>query len=142
MIRFSRATQTEIPAAPGTYALLLRAAAGGRVRVGRLGELRLRRGWYVYVGSARGAGGLGARLGHHFQVAARPHWHIDYLRAHTRAAGAWFVVEARAEHAWAATVAAAPGAEVALPGFGSSDCACATHLYWFPRKPHAPGGGK
>lgn len=39
---------------PGTYALVLSARAGGRVRIGRLGGLRVQHGFYVYVGSALG----------------------------------------------------------------------------------------
>ena len=39
---------------PGTYALVIAAKANRLVRVGRLGTLRLRPGFYVYVGSALG----------------------------------------------------------------------------------------
>ena len=67
-------------ARPGTYALLLRARSGGRIQIGRCGSLAVRPGWYVYVGSAFGPGGLRARLRHHCRLAERPHWHIDYLR--------------------------------------------------------------
>jgi hypothetical protein len=35
------------------------------IRVGRLGNLRLQRGYYVYIGSALGPGGVHGRLGHH-----------------------------------------------------------------------------
>ena len=45
-----------IEAQPGTYALVLSARAGGRVRIARLGGLRVQHGFYVYVGSALGPG--------------------------------------------------------------------------------------
>jgi Uri superfamily endonuclease len=32
-----------------------------------------------------------------------------------------------------------PVAEMVLPGFGSSDCKCETHLYWFAEPPLAAG---
>ncbi len=47
---------------PGTYALVLACQKTGRVRIGRLGVLALQPGFYVYVGSAFGSGGLAARL--------------------------------------------------------------------------------
>lgn len=74
---------------PGTYALLLRSLASGRVAVGRHGALAVRRGWYVYVGSARGPGGLRGRLLHHLRPAGRPHWHIDYLRQQAAVREIW-----------------------------------------------------
>jgi Uri superfamily endonuclease len=50
-----------------------------RLSVGRLGEFDLVPGFYAYVGSAFGLGGLRARIGHHPESTAEPHWHIDYL---------------------------------------------------------------
>jgi Uri superfamily endonuclease len=121
---------------PGTYALLLSCRSTGPVRIGRLGTLELQPGFYVYIGSAFGPGGLSARINHHRQIAARPHWHIDYLRAACDLVEVWFTTKAaRREHAWAKTVARLPGAGVPMPGFGSSDCECAAHLFWFERLP-------
>ena len=64
----------------GTYALILRALERRRIRIGRFGWLTAREGYYVYVGSAFGAGGLGGRLRHHLHPARASHWHIDFLR--------------------------------------------------------------
>lgn len=50
---------------PGTYILILKSAVTRRVRVGRLGNLQLCAGYYVYIGSAFGPGGLRARIDHH-----------------------------------------------------------------------------
>jgi Uri superfamily endonuclease len=123
-------------AQPGTYALLLASQKTGRLDIGRLGTLALTSGVYIYVGSAFGPGGLAARIRHHTQIAARPHWHIDYLRAACDLIGIWFTTAAtRREHSWAAAVARLAGAGVPLPGFGSSDCQCAAHLFWFQRPP-------
>ena len=65
---------------PGTYALVLRSRKLASLRIGRLGTLKLQPGFYVYIGSAFGTGGLQARIKHHQRIAAHPHWHIDYLR--------------------------------------------------------------
>ena len=123
-------------ALPGTYVLVLECQQLRTVRIGRLGGLELQRGFYVYVGSAFGPGGLAARIQHHRQVASRPHWHIDYLRPACDLVAVWFTAHsARQEHAWAKAVARLPGAGVPLPGFGSSDCDCETHLVHFDGMP-------
>ena len=121
---------------PGTYALILASTLSRCLRIGRLGDLALRPGWYVYVGSAFGPGGVGARLAHHRNRAARPHWHIDHLRLHTQLERVWFTHDSiRREHQWAQVMRRLPGAEMPLSGFGSSDCACASHLIRFARRP-------
>jgi Uri superfamily endonuclease len=125
-----------IPAQPGTYALVLACRRTGTVRIGRLGTMQLREGFFVYVGSAFGAGGLEARVRHHLRPAARPHWHIDYLRAACDLVEVWYTTDAaRHEHGWARTMARLPGARVPLPGFGSSDCDCTAHLFAFACPP-------
>ena len=50
-----------------------------RIDIGSLGRFDILPGFYAYVGSAFGAGGLRARIGHHLESTAWPHWHIDYL---------------------------------------------------------------
>ena len=86
----------------GTYVLLLQLAAEGAIRVGRLGRVEFSAGYYAYVGSALGSGGLKARLGHHQGSPVRPHWHIDYLRQAADLVQIWVTVqEVRREHDWA-----------------------------------------
>lgn len=121
---------------PGTYALVLSSASDAVIRVGRLGDLRLQPGFYVYVGSAQGPGGVRARLAHHMRHAEHPHWHIDYLRQHTTLEEIWFCYDRKSrEHAWARCFAGMRGVSVPLAGFGSSDCDCETHLFFFKRRP-------
>ena len=120
----------------GTYALILASAETRRLRIGRLGDLAVRPGWYVYVGSAFGPGGVGARLAHHRKRAARPHWHVDHLRLHTRLERVWFTHDpVRREHQWAQVIQQLPGAEMPRHGFGSSDCTCVSHLVYFVCRP-------
>jgi Uri superfamily endonuclease len=121
---------------PGTYALVLSCTSNARIRVGRLGTMQLQCGYYVYVGSALGPGGLRARIAHHQEISTRPHWHIDYLRAHTRVHSVWLNYDGtRHEHEWARAVQKVEGARIPLPGFGASDCGCPSHLYCFKRCP-------
>ncbi|MBK8751632.1 MAG: GIY-YIG nuclease family protein [Candidatus Competibacteraceae bacterium] len=120
---------------PGTYALLLTVAEPLTLMVGQLGEMYLLPGCCIYVGSALGPGGLRARVAHHARIAARPHWHIDYLRRHAPLTELWYSHDpVRREHHWAALLQSLGGA-VPLPGFGASDCRCPTHLFHFATSP-------
>jgi Uri superfamily endonuclease len=124
---------------PGTYALLLLSATDAVIRVGRLGNLRFQPGFYVYIGSALGPGGIRGRLGHHMRPVERPHWHIDYLRKKTTVVAVWFCYNLKSrEHEWAKRFAALPGASVPMVGFGSSDCNCGSHLFFFAKCPRPP----
>jgi Uri superfamily endonuclease len=121
---------------PGTYALILSCTSNARIQIGRLGTMQLQRGYYVYLGSALGPGGLRARIAHHQKLSTQPHWHIDYLRAHTQIHGIWFSNDARRrEHQWASVMWTMRGVKVPLLGFGASDCDCRSHLYFFKRCP-------
>lgn len=125
-----------LPGLPGTYVLVLRAKRNGVLRIGRLGEMPLCPGYYLYVGSALGPGGLRRRLERHLRAEKRPHWHIDYLRAATDVCELWTVADpARRECDWSRAVGRMPGAAIPLPGFGSSDCRCPSHLFRFSSLP-------
>ena len=120
----------------GAYALILFCSQKGPAQIGKLGILQLRRGFYVYVGSALGPGGLRARVAHHRKLSHRPHWHIDYLRPHTRLDWIWYSQDRVCrEHQWARVIRALRGASTPMAGFGSSDCRCETHLFFFTSRP-------
>jgi Uri superfamily endonuclease len=122
-------------ARPGTYVLLLSSRSTDLIQIGRLGALQLQSGFYVYVGSALGPGGVCARLAHHRKLSRRPHWHIDYLRAHTSVEEVWYRLDTRRlEHFWAERISLAEGASVPLVGFGSTDCGCEGHLFLFEQR--------
>jgi Uri superfamily endonuclease len=113
-------------------------AAGKRqvISVGRLGTFDVRPGFYVYVGSALGSGGLAARIGRHLRQEKTLRWHVDYLRAVTELVEVWFRPgRQRRECLWAERLARMPGAGIRRLGFGSSDCGCRSHLIWFEVQP-------
>jgi Uri superfamily endonuclease len=97
-------------------------------------------GWLLYVGSAFGPGGLAGRLGHHLRAgaasAAKPHWHIDYLRAALPLVEVWLCPgPQRLEHRLALALHAAPDSSIPLPRCGASDCTCPAHLFAFAERP-------
>ena len=121
---------------PGTYALVMRCSSEQQVEVGKLGSLHARPGFYVYVGSAFGPGGLKARIAHHMKISEKPHWHMDYLRPAVDLTEIWFTYDPRhREHQWAGVLANFRHTAIPLPGFGASDCRCKSHLYFMCSKP-------
>ena len=106
----------------GIYCLVF-FCPGCTARVGALGEIAFRQGWYIYVGSALGSGGL-ARLERHIALShagdKHPTWHVDYLSTDSRFSLRYTVhamTEERFECRLAGTLARA-----SIPGFGCSDC--------------------
>jgi Uri superfamily endonuclease len=117
----------------GTYILVMHNnSREATVQVGRLSDLSLKTGWYLYVGSAFGPGGLMARIERHLRKKKRRHWHIDYLLAKISVQRVWYIVaDRKLEHRWAAALLSQSGATIAMPGFGASDCSCKSHLLYF-----------
>ena len=114
----------------GTYTLVLERESDGPVEVGALGDVAFAAGWYAYTGSALGPGGF-SRVERHRAVArgdndAR-HWHIDYLLGDD-ATSVDSVVTTAADIECAVAWRLADGVGGAVPDFGCSDCACASHL--------------
>jgi len=127
---------TALPDASGTYVMILRNRTPQTIAVGRLGEMTARVGYYLYVGSAFGPGGLRARLAHHLSIATHPHWHIDYLRARTAPAAVWFQQHtSREEHRWTSALTRGRWIEVGHARFGASDCTCHSHLFFSKKLP-------
>jgi Uri superfamily endonuclease len=104
------------------------------LQIGRWGELAVRPGFYLYVGSALGPGGLLARVSRHCRgVAKKQHWHIDYLHAHSKPVAVWYrYSRRRLEHDWATVLVQMVGT-VPVEGFGCSDCNCDAHLFFTAR---------
>jgi Uri superfamily endonuclease len=122
-------------AKPGTYVLLLRSGDHTAVQVGRWGLMTIRPGFYIYVGSAFGPGGVRARVSRHCRKTKRMHWHIDYLREAATLESIWYSHRpTRLEHRWAKALAKLNHGE-AVNGFGCSDCGCESHLFHFERAP-------
>ena len=121
-----------LPSLPGTYALVLRFSKRLEIIVGKLGVLSVQAGYYVYVGSALGPGGLAARVGRHCRREKALRWHVDYLRAEAQIEEVWYATgKSHRECRWANVLCALPGASVPLTGFGASDCGCPSHLCFF-----------
>lgn len=120
---------------PGTYVLVLHSDRSACVRIGHWGLLDIRPGYYLYVGSAFGPGGVLARVSRHCYKAKSKRWHIDYLREFTILKSVWYSYsKVRLEHRWAEALAELNETE-SVKGFGCSDCKCESHLFFTVEEP-------
>ena len=128
----------DLPDEKGTYVLVASVPQMKRLQIGQLGEFDIVPGFYAYVGSAFGAGGLGARIGHHLESSAAPHWHIDYLLQVAEPVEVWYTTaDQKLEHRWAELLEKASQFRVPIPRFGSSDYhrSRSSHLFHSKRRP-------
>jgi sugar fermentation stimulation protein A len=110
----------------GSYIFIMRLTRDRKLLIGGLGEVRFRKGYYLYVGSAKMS--LSKRIERHRRIIKKHHWHIDSLR---EAAEYHAALPVRASDDLECGIASALGkvAEWSVPGFGSSDCGCGSHLF-------------
>jgi len=116
---------------PGTYQLLIRLRRPAMITVGALGCFRFPAGWYVYTGSAKN--GLTQRIRRHLRQDKRKHWHIDYLLAAADGVEAFVLPGSTTSEC--ELHSQLRGGQVLVPGFGSSDCGCESHLVYFRKWP-------
>jgi sugar fermentation stimulation protein A len=100
-----------------------------RIEVGKRGCVKFQPGSYLYVGSAQR--NLLARIERHSRKDKPLHWHIDYLSTKAAMIGAMIVPGSREREC---ELARELGHiyELAVPGFGASDCRCGGHLFYTP----------
>lgn len=104
----------------GLYALLLYVEEGEPLNVGGLGMVDFEPGFYLYIGSGKGTGGVAARLSRHLEGGSVKRWHIDYLRGAAAPVGYAYCCETTAsEHSL--YEACARRMKPYARGFGSSD---------------------
>jgi Uri superfamily endonuclease len=129
------ATADAAPSAPGAYILQIDIAESVWVTIARKPPMELAAGRYLYCGSAKGPGGLRARLARHMRRGKSVRWHIDQLTERGIVISSWIVPNGR-ECALVAMLGALP---MPIPGFGSSDCMyCRSHLLYWPTGVSAP----
>ena len=132
----------DLPEDKGTYILIAQMVQMKHLEIGSLGEFDIVPGFYAYVGSAFGSGGLRARIGHHLESTAEPHWHIDYLLMVGTPIEIWYTAaDRKLEHRWAELLEDASGFRVPILRFGSSDYhrSRSSHLFYSKRRPSFRG---
>ncbi len=123
----------EIPSIPGTYSIVLSLNRNLHMATSSR-EFGLRKGTYVYIGSARGPGGLKARLSRHLAKKKDGRWHIDYLTSspHCRIMALVSCASNRRLEVKLCKMFSKDQRYNAIRGFGSSDdFENASHLFLF-----------
>ncbi|KPK02012.1 MAG: hypothetical protein AMK71_03770 [Nitrospira bacterium SG8_35_4] len=110
----------------GSYIVILRLRRNEKISVGSLGNIPLKKGYYLYVGSAKK--NLSQRIARHQRKRKNLFWHIDYLRQYADYCGS---LPVRASTILECEIA---GALNKISGwtinrFGSADCSCRSHLF-------------
>ena len=110
----------------GSYIILIRLPKAQTITIGSLPDVYFPRGYYAYIGSA--LSGVKSRLSHHLNRTKKRHWHIDYL---LQKASITDIIIGESEDRVECAIAQALSAQFdAIPGFGSSDCRCPSHLFY------------
>ena len=116
----------------GVYSLIIKSNKNQKIKVGKLGRVNFKKGFYIYTGSS--LNGLRKRIERHKRKQKKLFWHIDYLLAnkHMKILQV-FTIETRKrlECKLNKIVSSLPGAQILIKGFGCSDCRCKTHLFYF-----------
>lgn len=116
----------------GSYIFIIRNDRDRTIEIGSLGKVKFKKGFYCYVGSAKEH--LSKRLARHQRITKKFHWHIDYLREQCSFHAA---IPIRTNEDLECVIANAVTAISGwtIPGFGSSDCSCPTHLFGMEQDP-------
>lgn len=125
----------EAPSLPCAYAIAIKLTDKAAVTLSGRSPIALPAGRYLYCGSAKGPGGLKARLSRHMRRGKSLRWHVDQLTEPGLVIGSWiFPGGEECELVRMCSHLSAPIAE-----FGSSDCAtCCGHLLQWPNDAELP----
>lgn len=109
----------------GAYILILYLPSEKTLSIGKLGSLSFPAGYYLYVGSAQK--NLAQRISRHRRQNKNLFWHIDYLLKRAQFSKA---IPIRSSTDIECNLARALQniSSWEIPGFGSSDCSCNSHL--------------
>lgn len=124
--------EVDFPPLPGAYAFTIALSSALVLKLPRFAGVTLPAGDYVYVGSARGSGGLRARLRHHLRRSKKPHWHIDQLSVIGEVRQIIALPDGH-ECSLMGRLLQMPDVRVPVAGFGASDCrSCPAHMVAVP----------
>ncbi len=117
----------DLPSQPGAYVLFIETMETVALSI-KGKSVALLPGGYLYCGSAKGPGGIRARVERHLRTDKAMHWHVDRLTALGNIKGVMVARDGN-ECDLLDRLATLPECDIPAPGFGSSDCRrCRAHL--------------
>lgn len=127
----TRATLDWLTPKPGSYLVYINIPNEFLGTIGALGSIILPPGDYIYLGSARGPGGITKRVARHCRAEIKTFWHVEHLTKAEQIKGTG-VCENISECTLTSIFLTWPEFQVAIPRFGSTDCKqCKGHLLVF-----------
>ena len=115
----------------GTYLLFIKVIEPIEITI-KGKSFFLNEGYYIYIGSAFGAGGLSSRLHRHFRKIKKKHWHIDQITTSnfSEIIGIGVLLKQRVECELSKIIGDIEKI-VSIAGFGNSDCEkkCISHFF-------------
>ncbi len=118
----------------GSYCLVVFLEKQRRIKIGSLGNILFKRGYYCYAGSAMN--NVDKRVKRHMRNSdeKKLHWHIDYLLKYAKPA---YAVKIYSDKKLECRIAEKirKASEHSIKGFGSTDCKCDSHLFYFSKRP-------
>ncbi|WP_370572980.1 DUF123 domain-containing protein [Methanomethylovorans sp.] len=114
----------------GVYCLIFR-NRHCKIRIGSLEDVNFEAGYHIYVGSAQGTGGL-KRLHRHVMLSKdkgrKAKWHVDHINLDEHFELVCTVHAITCDRV--ECILAGDLQSEAVHGFGCSDCACKSHLFY------------
>jgi Uri superfamily endonuclease len=109
----------------GCYVLLIKLNEDKPIKIGK-SQFFFKKGFYIYVGSA--LNGLEHRIQRHLRENKNMYWHIDYLLQYGKIINVFYKESIFREECFITNKFA--DILISVPGFGSSDCKCNSHLFF------------
>ena len=123
----------------GTYILVIRLFEDSKIKIGSIGKLDFFKGYYLYLGSAMGNKGsttLENRVKRHVLASNRKRifWHIDYLLNNKNSViTRIYLIPSISRLECIVSKEISRSSDNFIRKFGSSDCDCPSHLFFFQK---------
>ncbi len=117
----------------GAYIILMKLMENKIIEIGKLGKIKFKNGYYIYVGSAMNS--IKSRTGRYLRGIRKKKWHIDYFIEHTTLL---YIVEIASDKRIEAELSNLIESFEGIPikGFGNTDLKeVPSNLYYFKKKP-------
>ena len=119
----------------GTYLLYLELKKPQEIEIGRLGLIEFKKGFYLYIGSAKN--GIIQRVSRHLKDEKKLFWHIDYFLSNNNSSveKVYYTEEQQYSECDVSRMLLREFDDSLIPVdcFGCSDCSCKSHFYYIYR---------
>jgi sugar fermentation stimulation protein A len=132
-LKIDRATVLEHCTPSGSYAMVIRNDRNQTIKVGRLGEIPFKKGYYLYIGSALRS--VENRVKRHGKTIKSSFWHIDFIVPGPMKIEKIYIIRRR-DRIESKLVKAMMGiSEGVIRHFGATDSDQESHLLYFADTP-------